>query len=133
MGGKVKWFSIDKGYGFITGFDGIDRYFSVQDVNGANLPGNGDSVSFKHLAGKKGPRATSITITAKAIGISAGQRTDDRVTCSHCNRKMVPRIITKRGSLHESVCPFCGGTYKSFSLFSILIGIFFKFLLNRRN
>jgi hypothetical protein len=27
---------------------------------------------------------------------------------------MVPRIITDRGSLSKSVCPFCGGTYKDF-------------------
>ena len=27
---------------------------------------------------------------------------------------MVPRIITDRGSLSKSVCPFCGGKYKDF-------------------
>ena len=114
MEGKVKWFSTDKGYGFITGSDGVDRYFSVQDVVGATLPGNGDRVDFEHRAGKKGPRATGITIVARTTATSATQRTDDRVTCPHCSKKMVPRIITDRGSLSKSVCPFCGGTYKDF-------------------
>jgi len=84
--GKVKWFSVEKGYGFITGTDGSDRYFSVQDVVGAELPGNGDSVTFEHRRGKKGPRAAGITIVAKAAP-PANQRQDDRVTCEHCNRK----------------------------------------------
>lgn len=41
-------------------------------------------------------------------------RSDDRVECRHCGRRMVPRIITERGSLVESVCPFCGGVYLTF-------------------
>jgi len=92
----------------------VDRYFAVQDVVGADLPGNGDSVRFEHQAGKKGPRATGIIITARARVASTAQRSDDRVTCPHCNKKMVPRIITDRGSLSKSVCPFCGGTFKDF-------------------
>jgi len=112
--GKVKWFSVEKGYGFITGEDGTDRYFSVQDVVGAELPGNGDSVTFEHRRGNKGPRAGRVTIVAKAAP-SANQRQDDRVTCEHCNRKMVPRIIMDRGSLSHSICPFCGGLHKDFS------------------
>jgi len=112
--GKVKWFSVEKGYGFITGTDGTDRYFSVQGVVGAELPGNGDSVTFEHKHGKKGPRAAGVTIVAKAAP-SANQRQDDRVTCDHCNRKMVPRIIMDRGSLSHSICPFCGGMHKDFS------------------
>jgi len=113
--GKVKWFSVDKGYGFITGSDGVDRYFTVQDVIGADLPANGDVVRFEEKTGKKGPRAINITITERATTTSYTQRVDDRVTCPHCNKKMVPRIITHQGSLSKSVCPFCGGTYKDFS------------------
>lgn len=41
-------------------------------------------------------------------------RSDDRVECRHCGRRMVPRIITERGSLVESVCPFCGGVHMTF-------------------
>jgi uncharacterized Zn-finger protein len=41
-------------------------------------------------------------------------RNDDRVECSYCGRRMVPRFITAYGELRESVCPFCGGTYRIF-------------------
>ena len=110
MEGQVKWFSAEKGYGFITGADSTDRYFAVRDVVGPDLPGNGDSVNFEHRQGNKGPRASSVTITKRA----EQSRADDRVACPHCHKKMVPRIITKHGSLSKSVCPFCGGTYKDF-------------------
>jgi cold shock CspA family protein/uncharacterized Zn-finger protein len=115
MEGKVKWFSVDKGYGFITGTDGVDRYFTVQDVFGSELPANGDLVRFEEKDGKKGPRAININITTRAITTSDAQKTDERVICPHCNKKMVPRIITSNGALDKSVCPFCGETYKDFS------------------
>ena len=114
MEGKIKWFSAEKGYGFVTGSDGKDCYFAVRDVVGADLPGNGDSVTFEQRQGNKGPRASNVTITQKVSQQATSRGSDDRVTCPHCDKKMVPRIITDRGSLSKSVCPFCGGTYKDF-------------------
>ncbi|MGL6400073.1 cold shock domain-containing protein [Aeromonas veronii] len=38
MQGTVKWFSSEKGYGFITSEAGEDHYFNVQSINGASLP-----------------------------------------------------------------------------------------------
>jgi cold shock CspA family protein len=111
--GKVKWFSAEKGYGFIAGDDGTERHFGVRDVKGADLPSNGDTVTFDHQDGRKGPRATGIAIVSRAPPKSSAHR-DDRVTCAGCGRKMVPRIITDRGSLSHSVCPFCGATHKNF-------------------
>jgi cold shock CspA family protein/predicted RNA-binding Zn-ribbon protein involved in translation (DUF1610 family) len=120
MQGKIKWFSKEKGYGYVVADDGKDFYFNVRDLKGTDLPGNGDIVSFQIGQGPKGPKATSISIIAKAQ-INANQNgarnpknTDDRVTCPHCGKKMVPRIITNRGEVSKSVCPFCGGTFKDF-------------------
>jgi CspA family cold shock protein len=107
--GTVKWFSEAKGYGFITGPDGTDYYFHAKDVRGATLPRNGATVQFDAQQGKKGPAARSVEIRSQP----AGSR-DDRLTCPHCGKRMVPRIITDHGSLSHSVCPFCGGTIKSF-------------------
>lgn len=42
-------------------------------------------------------------------------RLDDRVVCGACGRRMVPRVITYRGSVERTVCPFCGETYLSFA------------------
>lgn len=46
MKGTIKWFSTDKGYGFITGNDNQDRYFHVQAIVGSELPNPGDIVTF---------------------------------------------------------------------------------------
>ncbi len=118
MQGKIKWFSEEKGYGYIVGDDGKDYYFNIREVQGAELPGNGDAVSFSGGQGKKGPRATSVVLTGKSQSknqSNGGRRPDDRATCPHCGKKMVPRLITYRGSPKKSLCPFCGGVYKEFS------------------
>ena len=112
MRGKVKWFSTEKGYGFVTGDDDIDRFVNVQAVKGADLPASGDVVEFEHQEGKKGPRGKNVTIVKRGSRGSAKQ--DDRVTCSHCERRMVPRVVFNGGSANHSICPFCGKMYKDF-------------------
>lgn len=87
MQGTVKWFSSEKGYGFITSEDGEDHYFNVQSINGASLPSNGDSVQFESKSGNKGPRAINITITAKAPSQNT-RLTDDRINCPSCGKKL---------------------------------------------
>lgn len=119
MEGKVKWFSEAKGFGFIVGNDGEERFFGVRDIKGADLPNNGDSVAFDVAEGKKGPKATNVTITKKGEG-----RSDERATCSSCGKKMIPRIITGPPLVHgqgswtpvpkKSVCPFCGSIHQKF-------------------
>lgn len=118
MQGKIKWFSEEKGYGYIVGDDERDYYFNIREVQGVDLPGNGDLVSFESGQGKKGPRAASVVINAKGqpkIQFNGSGRPDDRATCPRCGKKMVPRLITYQGSPEKSLCPFCGGVYKEFS------------------
>lgn len=114
MQGTVKWFSSEKGYGFITSETDEDHYFNVQSIKGAVLPSNGDTVSFESKPGNKGQRALSVVITAKATHQGNG-RTDDRINCPNCGKKIVPRMITYRGSPTKSVCPYCATTVKKFS------------------
>jgi CspA family cold shock protein len=109
MKGTVKWFSQEKGYGFIVGEDGAEYYCHVTSVRGASLPSNGAQVSFVAGSGKKGPAAQGVEILVQPVAAR-----DDRIACPHCNKQIVPRIITDRGSLSHSVCPFCGGTIAQF-------------------
>ncbi len=114
MLGTVKWFSQEKGYGFITSQSGEDHYFNVQSIRGANLPGNGDQVSFDSKQGAKGLLAVNISIVAKGTQPSS-RINDDRINCPSCHKKIVPRIITYRGQPEKSVCPYCACTVKKFS------------------
>ena len=115
----MKWFSNEKGYGYIVADDGRDHYFNVRDVLGSDLTRNGDAVRFTSNIGPKGPRASSVTIvpkvnldTTKHLG--RHHSNDDRVTCTHCGKKMIPRLVTYRGRPTKSLCPFCGETFKDF-------------------
>ena len=126
MKGTVKWFSLDRGYGFITSESGEDHYFNDQSVNGVALPSNGDSVSFESKIGNKGRRASNVVITAKVAPkrsrtISRSRyidrnsnKTDDRIECPGCGKKIVPRLIISDGEPHHSVCPYCAETVKHF-------------------
>jgi len=114
MQGTVKWFSSEKGYGFITSDSGEDHYFNVQSINGASLPSNGDRVNFESKLGNKGPRAFQVTITEKT-SIQSNARIDERINCPSCNRKIVPRINFYQGKPEKSYCPFCAAEVQDFT------------------
>lgn len=60
MDGVVKWFSEDKGYGFITDRNNKDYYFHVSDIKGALLPEKGQNVHFNTESTPKGYRAKTL-------------------------------------------------------------------------
>src|SRR5699024_7124157 len=103
----------DKGFGFIYGDDHIERFFHVREIRGANLPNNGDIVTFEHGQGRKGPRARNVVIYKNAKNKNNVSR-DDRETCAKCGKKMIPRMVTYRGQAEKSLCPFCGATHRTF-------------------
>lgn len=64
MNGKVKWFSAEKGYGFITSEDGTDVFAHFSQINnqGFKTLSEGQEVSFELVDGEKGPQAANIEI-----------------------------------------------------------------------
>ncbi len=64
MNGTVKWFNGDKGFGFITGDDGVDvfAHFSQIQIDGFKTLEEGQKVSFDIAQGPKGPQAENIVV-----------------------------------------------------------------------
>ncbi|ELM1934255.1 cold shock domain-containing protein, partial [Escherichia coli] len=92
MEGVIKWFSEEKGYGFITAANNIDYYFHVSDIKGSLLPEKGQNAHFNAESTSKGHRAKNITLTKSNIA------SDNRLDfCKNCNKKIIPRMITHRG------------------------------------
>ncbi len=63
--GTVKWFSDDKGYGFITPDDGSNDLFvhhSNIQMSGFKSLKDGQRVEYEPAQGKKGPEATKVTV-----------------------------------------------------------------------
>jgi len=62
--GKVKWFNDAKGFGFITGDDGIDCFVHFSAIKGAGHRSlnDGDAVRYDVVSAPKGPQATNVEV-----------------------------------------------------------------------
>ncbi|MBE3572335.1 MAG: cold-shock protein [Moorella humiferrea] len=62
MFGKVKWFSPEKGYGFIEKEDGSDVFvhFSAIQGEGFKTLVEGQAVEFDIVEGPRGPQAANV-------------------------------------------------------------------------
>jgi cold shock protein len=62
--GTVKWFSDQKGYGFIEQEDGPDVFVHHTGIIGSGFKSlkEGDRVSFEVEQGQKGPSAVNVTV-----------------------------------------------------------------------
>ena len=60
--GTVKWFSNEKGYGFIArqGGDDVFVHFSAIDMDGYKTLAEGQPVEFEITSGPKGPQASNV-------------------------------------------------------------------------
>jgi len=63
MIGKVKWFSAEKGYGFIERQDGGDVFvhFSAIQDQGFKTLTEGQQVQFEIVEGARGPQAANVS------------------------------------------------------------------------
>lgn len=60
--GTVKWFSNEKGYGFISQEDGPDLFVHYSEIQGSGYRSleEGASVEFEITDGKKGKQASAV-------------------------------------------------------------------------
>lgn len=62
--GTMKWFSDQKGYGFVTpdggGKDLFVHYSAIKNDGGFKTLAEGDTVEFEESQGPKGPQATNV-------------------------------------------------------------------------
>ena len=64
MQGKVKWFSSEKGYGFIQRDNGADVFvhFSAIQTEGFKTLNEGQDVEFEVVEGSRGPQAANVQV-----------------------------------------------------------------------
>ncbi|HID62954.1 MAG TPA: cold shock domain-containing protein [Anaerolineae bacterium] len=67
--GRVKWFSEDKGFGFIAQADGPDVFVHLSDIENGRLLRQDEAVEFEEVRTDKGLRAVRV----RRLGV-AGER-----------------------------------------------------------
>ena len=68
MQGVVKWFSAEKGYGFISqeGGDDVFVHFSAITMDGFKSLDEGQLVEFEIVQGERGPQAANVQKVASS-------------------------------------------------------------------
>ena len=73
--GRVKWFSLEKGFGFISNDEGEDVYLAAAALpNGVTTVKPGTKLEFSIADGRRGPQALSVSIVEAPPSISGSSR-----------------------------------------------------------
>jgi CspA family cold shock protein len=75
--GKVKWFSLEKGFGFIASDEGEDVYLASTSLpEGISTVKPGTKLDFSVADGRRGPQALSVKIIDAPPSLAANARTN---------------------------------------------------------
>jgi CspA family cold shock protein len=73
--GRVKWFSLEKGFGFISNDEGEDVYLAASALpNGVATVKPGTKLEFSIADGRRGPQALAVSIVEAPPSISGSSR-----------------------------------------------------------
>lgn len=96
--GKVKWYSAEKGFGFLAQEDGEDVYVGSSALpSGVEELKAGQKVEFGIAAGRRGPQALSIKVIEPPPSIQRARREAERPEHKHSPDElhgMVADLIT---------------------------------------
>ena len=92
--GRVKWFSLEKGFGFISSDEGEDVYLAASALpEGVTTVKPGTKVEFGVAEGRKGPQALSVRIMEAPPTLSTSRaQTDDLAVLIEESIKMLDRV-----------------------------------------
>ena len=93
--GRVKWFSLEKGFGFISSDEGEDVYLAATALpEGVPSVKPGTKLEFSVIDSRKGPQAMSVHIVEAPVSLAEGSRTnsDDLAAMIEDTIKMLDKV-----------------------------------------
>ena len=93
--GRVKWFSLEKGFGFISNDEGEDVYLSASALpSGVATVKPGTKLEFSIADGRRGPQALAVSIVEAPPSIAGSNRTnaDDLAVIIEDTIKILDRV-----------------------------------------
>ena len=93
--GKVKWFSLEKGFGFIASDEGEDVYLASTSLpEGVSTVKPGTKLDFSVADGRRGPQALSVKIIDAPPSLAENNRInpDDLAAIIEDSIKMLDKV-----------------------------------------
>ena len=93
--GRIKWFSLEKGFGFVASDEGEDVYLAATSLpEGVSTVKPGTKLEFGVAEGRRGPQALSVRIIDAPPSLSNAARTnqDDLAAIIEDTIKILDRV-----------------------------------------
>ena len=93
--GRVKWFSLEKGFGFISNDEGEDVYLAATSLpEGVATVKPGTKIEFSIIDSRKGPQAMSVRIIDAPVSLAENSRvnSDDLAAMIEYTIKILDKV-----------------------------------------